>query len=87
MRGQADKITGRKSVFILGNGKDSSVAVCSGKWKLIVRYGKDKEQGNELYNLSQDLGELKNVANQYPEIAKQLAAEFRDAETRGQTRR
>ena len=87
LRGQADKITGRKSVFILGNGKDSSVAVCSGKWKLIVRYGKDKEQGNELYNLSQDLGELKNVANQYPEIAKQLAAEFRDAETRGRTRR
>lgn len=84
---QEQKVAGRDSVFILGNGKDSSVAVCTGRWKLIVRYGNDEDQGNELYDLSQDPGELKNVANLYPEIAKGLAGEFQKAETAGRTRR
>ena len=40
--GKEKQIAGRESVFILGNGKDSAVAVCTGKWKLIVRYGSDQ---------------------------------------------
>ena len=67
--GKQERIAGRESVFILGNGKDSSVAACTGKWKLIVRYGSDRERGNELYDLSKDPGETTNLADQHPEIA------------------
>lgn len=84
--GKEQQIADRESVFILGNGKDSSVAVCTGRWKLIVRYGDDQGRGNELYDLSKDPAELKNVANQHPKIAKQLADEFQQAEAAGRTR-
>gem|GEM_PF-2799388 len=87
LQGKEERIVGRESVFILGNGKDSAVAVCTGKWKLIVRYGNDQDRGNELYDLSEDPGELKNLADEHPEIAKQLAASFQEAETAGRTRR
>lgn len=36
--GKEDRIAGREAVFILGDGKDSAIAVCSGQWKLVVRY-------------------------------------------------
>lgn len=84
--GKADQIADREAIFILGNGKDSAVAVCTGQWKLIVRYGNDKDQGNELYDLSKDPGELKNVAGEYPEVADQLAKAFAKAEAAGRTR-
>ena len=76
----------REAVFILGNGKDSAVAVCTGKWKLIVRYGIDEEKGNELYDLAADPGELNNVSDEHPEIANQLAAAYEKAEADGRTR-
>lgn len=85
--GQNEQIAGRTSIFILGNGKDSAVAVCTGKWKLIVRYGEDKDRGNELYDLSEDSGELENVAREHPEIVRKLEEEFRSAEDAGRTRR
>ena len=44
-------------MFILGNGKDTAVAVCGGKWKLVVWYGDAEQQGHELYDLSSDPGE------------------------------
>ncbi|QDT00986.1 sulfatase family protein [Adhaeretor mobilis] len=87
MLGEADHIAQREAVFILGNGKDSSIAVCTGKWKLIVRYGRDSDQGNELYDLSQDPGELTNLAEESPEVTKRLAAALEKAEADGQTRR
>lgn len=84
--GEADHVDHREEVFILGNGKDSAIAVCGGKWKLIVRYGKDSDQGNELYDLSNDPGELTNLAEQHPEVAKRLAAALSKAEADGKTR-
>ena len=84
--GKADTIDDRESIFILGNGKDSAVAVCGGKWKLIVRYGDAEKEGHELYDLSQDPGEKKNVAADHPEIAKRLADAYFEAEAAGQTR-
>lgn len=86
LRSQVDQIAGRDSIFILGNGKDSAVAVCSGRWKLIVRYGSDENRGNELYDLAGDPGELTNVATVHPEIVAQLAAAYRKAEAAGRTR-
>jgi len=81
------QIVQRDAVFILGNGKDSAIAVCTGKWKLIVRYGRDSDRGSELYDLSKDPGELNNVAEEYPEVAKRLAASLEKAEAEGRTRR
>ena len=87
MLGKQAEVNDRSAVFILGNGKDSSIAVCTGKWKLIVRYGADAERGNELYDLSNDPGELKNLAEKHPDIVDQLAAALDKAEADGKTRR
>ena len=84
--GKAKRIKGREAVFILGNGKDSSIAVCEGKWKLVVRYGNDSDAGNELYDLSNDLGETNNLVEQNPDVAKRLAAALEKAEINGRTR-
>jgi arylsulfatase A len=53
-------------------------AVRKGKWKA-VRYQVNKNKAVELYDLSNDRAETKNVADQYPVIAKQLAAIMDDA--------
>ncbi len=47
-----------------GNGHKPSDAILSKDWKLI-RF--KNNEPTELYNLSTDLGEQKNLANQYPE--------------------
>lgn len=85
--GKQDYIANRESVFILGNGKDSAIAVCSGKWKLIVRYGADTDQGHELYDLQNDPGELKDLTGQHSEIAQSLHAALEKAESSGKTRK
>ena len=85
--GDATQVAEREHVFILGNGKDSAVAVRSGKWKLIVRYGADKQRGNELYDLSQDPAETTNLASKEPEVAGRLADAYKEAEANGRTRR
>ncbi|WP_146402498.1 sulfatase-like hydrolase/transferase [Planctomycetes bacterium CA13] len=79
-------VADRENVFILGNGKDSAIAVCTGRWKLIVRYGIDSDVGHELYDLSKDPGELNNLSEENPEVVQQMAAALKKAETDGQTR-
>lgn len=86
MLGDEEHNPQREAIFILGNGKDSSIAVCTGKWKLIVRYGQDSDRGNELYDLDQDPGELMNLIEKHPEIEKRLAAALKKAEADGKTR-
>ncbi|PQO42257.1 sulfatase [Blastopirellula marina] len=54
-------------------GGSPSAAVRDGNWKLAEFY----EDGNlELYNLSEDIGEQHNVAEDHPEIVKKLYAEL-----------
>ena len=84
--GKQERIDEREFVFILGNGKDSAVAVTNGQWKLIVRYGSDKDRGNELYDLSKDPGEGENVASEHLEVADRMARAFEIAESAGRTR-
>ena len=76
----------RDAVFILGDGKDSAIAVCSGQWKLIVRYGEKRKESYELYDLKKDAGELTNVAEDHPKITEKLATFLKDAEAAGRTR-
>ena len=84
--GKADRVAHRDSVFILGNGKDTAVAVCGGKWKLVVWYGDAQQQGHELYDLSSDPGEQVNLAKDYPQVVKQLADAYFAADAAGRTR-
>ncbi|MEJ6582016.1 MAG: arylsulfatase [Akkermansiaceae bacterium] len=75
-----------EAVFILGDGKDSSIAVCSGEWKLIVRYDDKRRESYELYNLQSDPGERQNVFEKNPGITKRLATALQRAEAAGRTR-
>lgn len=84
--GEAEEVAGRDEIFILGNGKDSAIAVCTGKWKLIFRFGDEKDRGHELYDLVNDPGELKNVVKENPEIAKRLEQAYLDTNGAGRTR-
>jgi len=73
MLGQDDKQKKHEYLyweFFERGGKD---AVRMGKWKA-VRNGtrNDPDKPVELYNLEEDIGETKNIADQHPEIAKKL---------------
>lgn len=83
--GEAPK---REAIFIQGNGKDTAIAVCTGKWKLIVRSDEDDKmkKSYELYDLTKDRGEVKNISDQHPEIVKKLAKALEKAEESGRTR-
>ena len=51
-----------------------SIAVHSGDWKLIRLFhqGEDQEHDYKLYNLKWDIGEITNLADEYPEKVKEL---------------
>lgn len=76
----------REAIFILGDGKDSAIAIRSGRWKLIVRYGAQREQTYELYDLTMDPGEVTNVAEKQPDVVRRLANALETAEAVGRTR-
>ncbi|SMP74755.1 Arylsulfatase A [Neorhodopirellula lusitana] len=84
--GEQENIAGRDAVFIQGNGKDSAIAVCTGRWKLIARFGSEADRGHELYDLSNDPGELTDIAARYPEIVDRLVDALDKAEANGRTR-
>ena len=46
-------------------------AIRQGDWKLL-RFADDDRQWNELYNLSQDIGEYHDVSHRYPDIVTRL---------------
>lgn len=76
----------REAIFVLGDGKDSAIAVCAGQWKLIVRYGRDRKESYELYDLNEDPGELTNRSTDRPDVTKRLSTALRTAEAAGRTR-
>ncbi|MFP6876173.1 MAG: hypothetical protein VCA37_05040, partial [Roseibacillus sp.] len=84
--GEKSSSAAREAVFILGDGKDSAIAVCAGQWKLIVRYGKDRKKSYELYDLDKDPGELTNLSNDHLDVTKRLATALERAEAAGRTR-
>lgn len=61
--------------------KGGRLAVRKGDWKA-VRYDVSKaESQTELYNLADDIGEENNVADQYPELVKELEEIMKNART------
>ncbi|MEZ6055136.1 MAG: arylsulfatase [Planctomycetaceae bacterium] len=71
-----------ESLFLPGMDTDQA-AIRQGDWKLLLNASKPgakqtaaspQADGIELYNLSTDLGESKNVANEHPEVVKELQA-------------
>lgn len=76
----------RETVFIQGDGKDSAIAVCSGNWKLIVRYDAERNESYELYNLADDPGESVDVSSEHSEHVLQMANALAEAEAAGRTR-
>ena len=84
--GQDESSVTRDAVFIQGDGKDSSIAVCTGRWKLIVRYDRDRNESYELYDLEEDPGETMNRSKDKPDLTQRLADALKQAEANGRTR-
>jgi len=77
----------RKLAIIQGDTKDNALVANAGNWKLIQ--SKDEEGNptiNELYDLSSDPGETKNIASEHPEKVKELSTELAQARANGRTR-
>ncbi|MDE0934568.1 MAG: arylsulfatase [Mariniblastus sp.] len=57
-------------------------AVRLGKWKGVRNnVGKNPNSTPELYDLTSDIGEMKNVAAEHPDIVKQIEAHMKEAHT------
>lgn len=57
-------------------------AVRKGKWKLVCYQVFDPSKTKtELFDLNKDLGEMNNIAAQYPEVVKELSALMQEART------
>jgi arylsulfatase A-like enzyme len=62
--------------------KGGRQAVRKGNWKAVKNNVlKAPNAPMELYNLSKDIGEKNNLANQHPEVIKEMKAIFKDART------
>jgi arylsulfatase A-like enzyme len=74
----------------------NALAIRKGAWKLIPANpggsgkgkgkGKEAVAGPQLYNLADDLGETKNVADQHPEIVKELSDLLTQVREKGRSR-
>jgi arylsulfatase A-like enzyme len=65
------------------HGGNGVFAFRSGPWKLVEGTGR---KPHELYNLSDDLGETKNLAAEKPELVTELAAALAKARSDSRTR-
>jgi arylsulfatase A len=83
-KGTANAKTPHEYYFMIYTGQ----SVRSGDWKYhkkqIFTVNKEiqKDQSPALYNLKEDVGETKNLVNEYPEIAQKLAQALEDHLTR-----
>lgn len=76
----------REVIFLLGDGKDSAIAVRSGRWKLIVRYDAERNETYELYDLANDPGERTDLSKEQSVVTRKLATALEKAEAAGRTR-
>lgn len=72
----------RLPLIMHGNSATKRYAVTHGDWKLIMPF---KKQGFELYKLSEDPGETKNLVDQFPEKVQSLTKQINKVITQGRT--
>ena len=69
-----------------------TTVIRSGRWKLILGNGSGGRQAPrgqpftrpyQLYDLSNDLGETQNVAEQHPDVVERLIEKFEDIQKHG----
>ncbi|MCM8538004.1 MAG: arylsulfatase [Lentisphaeraceae bacterium] len=72
----------RLPLVMHGNNPMPRFAVTSGKWKLVMPY---KKHSFELYDLSKDSAETKNIADQHPERVQFLTKELNKVIAKGRT--
>ena len=76
----------RKFIFVQGDTNDDAIAVCTGRWKMIIGKGGKNVEAHQLYDLTADPGETKNLAKQNPELVKQFTTALEKARSDGRTR-
>jgi arylsulfatase A len=83
-KGTTNAKTPHENYFMIYNGQ----AVRSGDWKyhkkqiFTVNKNTSSDQSPALYNLKEDIGETKNLVNDYPEVAQKLAKALEEHLTR-----
>lgn len=76
----------RRFIFVQGDTKNDAIAICTGRWKMIAGKGSDEVPPVQLYDLNEDPGETKNLADQNPELVQQFLSELEKARANGRTR-
>jgi arylsulfatase A-like enzyme len=71
--GQPHDTPGRETAVFMGGGTTGPLTIRQGSWKYIQPGGRGGA-AVQLFNLADDLGEEKNLAAQYPDKVKELAA-------------
>lgn len=77
----------RPITIMQGDTQDNVLAVRSGRWKFMEGKDAKGKPRHELYDLSQDVGETKNIAADHADIVKQLSAQLAQARDSGRTRK
>jgi arylsulfatase A-like enzyme len=68
------------------NNDGIALALRQGPWKFIPNKRKQPAASGELYNLSEDLAETRNIAEQHPDIVKTMAAKLSEIRKAGRSR-
>ncbi len=76
----------RAMTFIQGDAKDIAITVGWKSWKLIASRSEGDQRTYQLFDLSADPGETKDVAGQHEEIVAELVAALGNAISNGRTR-
>jgi arylsulfatase A-like enzyme len=76
----------RTTAFIQGDTKDNAIAIRSGTWKLIESTNSKNQKVHQLYDLTTDPGETKDLAPENQETVKQLSAALAKARADGRSR-
>ena len=82
LRGDISKQVKRKHVYWEFHEQGGKQAIRKGKWKAVRLNVRKKPDGPiELYDLSRDIGETKNLSDKHPDLIKEMARLMSDSRT------